>query len=129
TTDEHSDQFCGQQDCSLWDAANAAGDYARNTGQAGTIVFASNVTGIITTALQAEGIIIGPPVTIVGPGASVLTISGAGVSRIFHIVPGATGISISKLTIANGSNGVGGGILNEGSLSLTDCILSNNKSS
>src|SRR5437764_13232863 len=79
TTDEHSDQLCGVQDCSLWDAANASEDYTRSTGQRGTIAFASNVTGTITTALQAEGIIINTPIRIAGPGASVLTISGAGV--------------------------------------------------
>ena len=127
TTDEHSDQFCGVQDCSLWDAANASAGYIANTGQAATVKFASNVRGTITTALQADGIEIGSAVNITGPGASALTISGAGVSRVFHILPGATNVKISNLKIANGSiSDYGGGILNEGGLSLSSCILSNN---
>lgn len=124
TTDEHSDQFCGIQDCSLWDAANAAGgDTSHNNT---TITFAPNVVGTITTALQASGIGISRPYNIVGPGARLLTISGAGVARVFYIASGGA-VTISGLTIANGSiNTSGGGILNAGGLTLTGCMLLNN---
>jgi hypothetical protein len=123
TTDEHSDQFCGVQDCSLWDAANAADNNAANNS---VITFAPGVTGSITTALQAEGIILYGHVNIIGPGARALTISGAGVARAFHIFGDVT---ISGLTLAGSilNSGNGGAILNEGGLTVIDGVFSGNQ--
>ena len=67
--------------------------------------------------------------TITGPGANLLTISGNNASRVFDI---AAGVSISGLTISGGlapnssNNGWGGGIYNGGSLTLTDSTVSGN---
>ena len=63
-----------------------------------------------------------------GPGTTSLTVSGeSGVTfRVFDIVAGAT-VQISGLTIANGSEDQGAGILNNGNLTLTDSLLMNNK--
>lgn len=135
TLDEHSDHVCGEGDCSLWDAANAAGA----NPDPSTITFKAGLSGTITTALQNTGIHISAPVTIQGPGARVLTISGGNVARVFYIMAGT--VAISGLTIANGrvqganeagpaaaGDGNGGGIRVDGSgtLTLTNCTLSGN---
>src|SRR5262249_55763529 len=65
-------------------------------------------------------------VTINGPGANQLTVSGNNTSRVFHVFPAT--VSISGLTIAGGlANRPGGRIFNDGNLTLTDCVLSGNK--
>src|SRR5262249_21981531 len=82
----------------------------------------------------ARTIILGsqPPITgnlqIQGPGSGLLTVSGSGASRVFAIARNI--VTISGLTIANGridsSKPGGGGVFNEGDLTLADCILSDN---
>ena len=62
--------------------------------------------------------------TIVGPAAGV-TVDGNALSRVFQVDAGVTA-SISGMTIANGSSDSGGGILNLGTLTLTDCTVSGN---
>jgi hypothetical protein len=72
--------------------------------------------------------------TINGPGASALTVSGNHASRVFDISAGVT-VSIAGMTmtdgLADGSSPVlastGGGILNRGNLTLTGDVLSNNQ--
>jgi hypothetical protein len=113
-------------------AASAAND---------TINF--SVTGTIT--LTSGELAIGRNLTIIGPGANVLTVSGNNASRVFDIASSIT-VNISGLTIANGrvvgangadgngghpdgfpgANAQGGGILNQGALNLTNCTLSSN---
>jgi outer membrane lipase/esterase len=64
--------------------------------------------------------------TIRGPGAEKLTISGQGASRVFDISSGIT-VAIAGLTIAHGYASEGAGIRNVGSdLSLTSVTLSDN---
>jgi streptogramin lyase len=65
--------------------------------------------------------------TITGPGETNLTIDAHGASRIFTIDAGFT-VNISGLTIANGHVVVdlGGGILNHGTLTLTNSTVSGN---
>ena len=64
-------------------------------------------------------------VTITGPAAGV-TISGGGTSRVFQVDPGVTA-SLSGLTISGGSaEGIGGGLVNYGTATLTDCTISGN---
>ncbi len=73
-------------------------------------------------------------VTITGPGASQMTIrkdeTAPDNTRIFAIAKGST-VSISGLHLANGltiGEQSGAGILNEGNLTLNNCIISNNTS-
>lgn len=123
TTDEHSDGVCSEGDCSLWDAAGAANANADTN----TITFKAGLSGTITTKLQATGINLVYPVTINGPGARTLTISGGDSARIFTVASTAT-VTITGLTLANGNYGDdGGGILNNGDLTLINCALLNNK--
>ena len=74
--------------------------------------------------------------TIQGPGGGELTIDGGGVARVFEIAQGAH-VTISGLTIqdGNGKTGAfdpsqldnfGGGILNEGTLTLIGCMVTHN---
>ena len=87
-----------------------------------------SVTGTITLTSGELGI--GKNLTIVGPGAGSLTVSGNNTFRVFSISLGVRA-DISGLTLANGngvgiSSGTGGGILNNGTLTLTDCTVSAN---
>ncbi|HTS18717.1 MAG TPA: choice-of-anchor Q domain-containing protein [Verrucomicrobiae bacterium] len=100
----------------------------------GTIAF-SNVTGVIT--LTSGELIISNTITIAGPGATDLAVSGSASSTVFSVAAGVTA-SISGLTIqdgeANGGTGggnpvPGGGVYNAGTLTLTGCIVSNNVTS
>jgi hypothetical protein len=65
--------------------------------------------------------------TIAGPGANGITVSGNHASRVFSIGAAFT-VDISGMTIANGlvATGSGGGILNAGTLTVTSSTLSGN---
>jgi hypothetical protein len=63
-----------------------------------TIGFAPNVHKIVLTSGELD---IAKNVSIVGPGANRLTVSGNDASRVLHIEGGAT-VDVSGLTIANG---------------------------
>jgi hypothetical protein len=66
-------------------------------------------------------------ITITGTGASKLSISGNNASRVFGIA-GASKVTISGLSITQGkeSAGAGGGIVNSGTLTLKNSIVSGN---
>jgi hypothetical protein len=81
-----------------------------------------SVTGTIT--LTTGPLLISQNLTIVGPGAPSLTISGGGSDRIFGISAGTT-VNISELTISDGFFG-GAAIFNSGTVILTDVVISNN---
>ncbi|MGI8436491.1 MAG: choice-of-anchor Q domain-containing protein [Chthoniobacterales bacterium] len=102
-----------------------------------TITFAAGVTGTITLT-SGELLISQSALTIQGPGANVLAVSGNDASRVFDIGGNVTvaGATISGLTIRNGHTlasdshqGIGGGILNFGTLNLSFCVVSNNSGS
>ena len=126
--DGHSDGVCSGDDCTLLEALNAANANA----DANIINFAPGVTGVISTSLTPSGLPIYNPVTINGPGARVLAISGGRVARVFNIT-GTGPVNISGLSLVFGlaswqrfPDNVGGAILNTASLTLTDCTLSGN---
>jgi len=99
-----------------------------NGGAGGdTITFSVTGTILLGSALPQ----IGQNVTITGPGASLLTIDGATLYRAFYFLSGVTA-SLSGVTIANGyietsSGGEGGGIVNQGTLTITACTFTGNK--
>ena len=99
-----------------------------------TITFDMNT---VTSPISLSGgrIIIDKNLTIQGPGASLLTVqntaAASGTSYAFHINAGVTA-TISGLTISGGNvntTNFGGGITNLGSLSVSDCRVSNNTAS
>jgi hypothetical protein len=106
-----------------------------------TIVFSPNLDGKTITLTSGE-LDLTKNLTIHGPGAGKLTISGNspyyyGVpyTRVFEVAPKTT-VTLSGLTISNGSgyasvhshyapwDGYGGGILNHGTLTLSVCTIS-----
>lgn len=90
-----------------------------------TIVFSLTYPSTIT--LTSGQIVINKNLTINGPGAESLIISGNNTSRIFYIDIGDT-VTISNLTISNGNSGLGtgGGILNHSELTLSNCVVTGN---
>jgi len=88
------------------------------------IQFATGLTG--TIVLNGSQLQITKPLTIEGPGADILSISGNLASRVFEIT--ATGsATISGLTVTRGNAVNGGGIYTTGSLTLENMrILDNN---
>jgi hypothetical protein len=100
---------------------NPADDY--------TIVFDPSLKGqTITLGGQLE---IARNLTIQGPGAGLLAVSGNNVSRVFQV--DVATVTISGLTIDGGNAsydgnypGTGGAILNRGTLSLSGCTVTGN---
>jgi len=101
------------------------------------VTFAPTVAGTIT--LTSGELVIANNITINGPGAKLLAISGNTNSRVFHIGP-QSNVDISGLTITEGSvqapqapsaqpgtESRGAGVFSEGSLRLFDCMLTTNK--
>jgi hypothetical protein len=102
-------------------AANSAGfgDIAFSSGVTGTIVFLAPLP-----ALTGQ-------ITLLGPGAENLTLSGGGSTGVGSIVTVNSGaqLSLLGLTIANGnSNEPGGAISNNGVLTVTDSSFNDNSS-
>lgn len=98
---------------------------------ADVIQFASKVHGTIT--LTTGELDIRGDLTIDGPGANRLTVSGNDASRVFDVIGGGsagsgTRVSIAGLTVAHGRADVGGGIRNSAfsDLTLTRVVLSEN---
>jgi hypothetical protein len=97
-----------------------------STAAGGTVDFQTGLTG--TIALTTGELAITNDLTIAGPGADTITVSGSDASRVFNIAANHT-VAISGLTIADGRspNDRGGGIHNLlSTLTVTDCILSGN---
>jgi hypothetical protein len=102
-----------------------------------TIVFAPSLDGS-TITLTSGQLNIATGLTIKGPGAGQLTISGGNHSRVFEVNANAP-VVLSGLTISNGTAAQpnaalpydydGGGILNLSTLTLTGCIVSGNSAS
>ncbi len=78
------------------------------------------------TAGQLELSNVTGAVNIIGPGARTLAISGGGESRVFQVDQGASA-SVIGLTITGGvTTGDGGGVLNDGTLSLAGVAVVGN---
>ncbi len=86
-------------------------------------VFAAHQT-IALTGGQLELSDPGGLETITGPAAG-LTIDAGGKSRVFVVDSGVTA-ALSGLTLTGGSASFGGGLLNLGTITLTDCKISGN---
>lgn len=109
-----------------------------------TIAFDPNLftTGPQTIALSRSNgeLFVNKNLIIAGPGPDLLTINGGGTSRVFEVAKAAgkvnlsLQVTLSGLTISNGfggppgpgTTGNGGGILNEGTLTVSNCTVSKN---
>src|SRR5262249_53706755 len=89
-------------------------------------VIGFNLSPGATITLNAGAISINKNLRINGPGAGLMTLNGNHQSNVFQIGAAAR-VTISGLTITDGSAFGGGGILISGSfLSMTDVIISHN---
>jgi uncharacterized repeat protein (TIGR01451 family) len=98
-----------------------------------TVTFQTGLTGTILLSTGEMSIIRG--MTITGPGANVVTVSGGSLSRIFNISAGVWTVSLSGLTLSNGSpvgssDGGGAVLIKNGSavgpVNITACLITNN---
>ena len=91
---------------------------------ADVIAFAAGVRG--TVALTSGELVITDALRIDGPGSGRLAVSGNNASRVFNIGGGAE-VEIDGLTVTRGHGLLrGGGILNAGTLTLSDAVVSDN---
>ncbi len=96
-----------------------------NSAGSADIVFQSGVTGTITLASAL------PPITgntnLAGPGAQLVTVSGAGTYAVLDIPNGSTMVNLTGLTVANGSStGFAGGLSNSGLTTVVNSAFSGN---
>ncbi|MFL5242059.1 MAG: hypothetical protein ACJ8FY_08120 [Gemmataceae bacterium] len=92
-----------------------------------TIIFAPSLDGQ-TITLTSGQLIIKKNLTIAGPGAGQLTISGNHASRVFEVAK-MENVSLSGLTISNaysGTSGYGGAIETYGTLTVSNSALAYN---
>src|SRR6266498_3205190 len=92
-----------------------------------SIPFVFAVSGLIT--LTNGELAIDRDLTILGPGANNLMIQrslapGTPDFSIFNVASAT--VIISGLTVSNGRDAVGGGVYNQGNLTLNDCVISGN---
>lgn len=128
TVDNNNDFIFGQNctsapnDCSL----RAAITFANNSPDNDTINFDPAFIGagqeIALGSFQQFTISNNGTLTIIGPGAKLLSLNGVNLVRVLNVSAGAT-VSISGLTIRNGFAAGGGGIRNAGNLSLNSCEI------
>jgi CSLREA domain-containing protein len=112
----------------------AAIEEANANGEADKITFSSALSGTITLTLGQLQIDDDTPATddliIEGPGARKITVSGNNADRVFQISSSAhvtiSGLTISGGDVTGGIGGEGGGIYNEGTLTLSDSTVSGN---
>jgi hypothetical protein len=122
---------------------NTAADTAAGTGLSGSLRYCitqANLSagnsivippglGMITLSGNTGLPSINQDMTIVGPGADALIVNGNGIPgySVFAINAGTT-VSLFGLTIVGGNTTGGGGINNAGTLTVDNCIISNNTS-
>jgi len=124
TKADHDDGVCGNSDCTLREAINAASI----AGQ--TVRFAPNVRGTIT--LTGGELVVASNLSIEGPGADLLSIDAHSMSRVMDIFDAS--VFIKGLTLTHGlvSGPVGRGriaggcIYTDGILGLDSCAITNN---
>ena len=99
-----------------------------NASSGSTIRFAPGMRG--TIKLTGGGLIFagGMQLTVVGPGADQLTISGGNSNGTIRVAKGAT-VNLSGLSFKASQTVVGGFLHNEGTLTVTSSTISNNKES
>jgi hypothetical protein len=118
-----------------------------------TIVFSNGLTG--TIPLSSGEIVLSNSISILGPGAGKLAVSGTGVSRVFEVVSGSSlvaglcitngkpssgdgggmlidsgaGLVLSNSTVVgNSTTGNGGGLMNQGMLTVWNSLITSNAS-
>lgn len=116
---------CTTDDCTLREAL----ELANANSDANTINFSPDLSGILP--VQAEPFTINHPLTINGPGARQLALSGFGERRVLVVSDGVR-VVISGLTFRDATPPAGtvprfaAAIYNTGDLTLNDCTITDN---
>ena len=108
-------------DCTLRGAINLANAISGTD----TISFAAGVFNPGTITLTANLPTIATNINIIGLGATLVTINGADSYQPFLILSSTT-VNLSDITITHGSAEEGGGILNDGMLTVTNSTFDSN---
>jgi CSLREA domain-containing protein len=122
TTADSGDLVC-DTDCSLREAITAANASSSDD----TIIFAAGANGTIILSSSLPALANNGTLTITGNGPANTIISGSGQVRPF-VVNGGGNVIMSGLTITDGNSptGSGGAIINFGTLTVIDSMLSDN---
>jgi len=78
----------------------------------------SGDTIMVAAAIYAENLTISISLKVIGSGAATTIVDGGGVNTVVTISSATAHVTISKLTIRNGSSVSGGGIYNSGTVTL-----------
>jgi hypothetical protein len=97
-----------------------------NAPSGSTIRFAQGLGGTIELTGGGLGLAGGKHLTIAGPGANQLAISGGNLNAIIHVSKGVI-VAISGLSFKNSETVKDAFLFNEGILTMTDSIISGNK--
>ena len=95
-----------------------------NDGSGPGVNFYDATPDVLT--LNGSQLVANSELTITGPGADLLTVSGGGQSRVFRVTAGLSDVSIESLSIADGQAQNGGAISNLSPLTLRNVVLSDN---
>lgn len=87
---------------------------------------ASGDSVMIAPATYTENLLINVNLKLIGSGATKTIIDGGGISTVISIVNTAANVTLSKVTISNGVSAFGGGIYNEGTLTVNSSTISGN---
>ncbi len=115
---------------SLADAGTGSLRQAISDAAPGDVISLSNIAG--TIALTSGSLMVRQSVSIVGPRADVLAISGSGLSRVLTVDDGAAAttaiVIVRGVAIKQGvvSGGNGGAVFNAEDLTLVECSLMSN---
>ena len=122
--DDRNNPACVAGDCSLREAVNTANASA----DIKAIQFSALFDSPQTITLTNGQIAINQSMSIIGKGANLTTVSGGNATRIFLIAQNPSNVTISGLTMANGSGGAGAGLrnLSTGVVNLSNCAFINN---
>lgn len=90
-------------------------------------IYTISISGMNENSALTGDLDLNADITIIGVSALSTFINGDSLDRVFHVLPG-NNVSLSFLTIEEGyaNPGNGGGVFNQGSLSLSDIHISNN---
>ncbi len=121
------DELNSDGDCSLREAINAAnGNTAADACPAGEGVIADAVGFVVSGTIQLTApltVTAGGPLAIDGGGA--ITVSGGNSVRIFYVNYSAD-LTLEGLYLTGGSADYGGGVYNDGNLTVSNSTLSGN---
>lgn len=131
TVNTTDDEDNSDGDCSLREAIRAANDNTAVDACApgdgiDTIQFSLTTPAVITLT-QGQLLVNKESVTIVGPGAELLAISGNNNSRVFDITSSSIAVTITEMTIQDGRASFDGGAIRSwGTLTLINTAFINN---